>query len=77
MKMKRLVGSVLVAVAVTTALSLGFVALMTATTTPAEAARCICPKIYAPVVCDNGKTYPNQCVANCRHAKNCVPTGGI
>ena len=38
---------------------------------------CICPKIYAPVVCDHGKTYPNQCVADCRNARNCVPTGGV
>jgi hypothetical protein len=45
--------------------------------TEAEAARCLCPQIYAPVVCDNGKTYPNQCVANCQRAKNCVPTGDI
>jgi hypothetical protein len=45
--------------------------------TPVEAARCVCPKIYAPVVCDKGKVYPNQCVADCRHAKNCVPTGSI
>jgi len=36
---------------------------------------CICPQIYAPVQCDNGKTYPNQCVADCKHAKNCVPIG--
>ena len=36
---------------------------------------CRCPQIYAPVECDNGKTYPNQCVADCRHAKNCVPVG--
>ena len=49
----------------------------TALISPVEAGPCICPKIYAPVVCDNGKTYPNQCVADCRHAKNCVPTGGI
>jgi hypothetical protein len=41
--------------------------------TPAEAGRCICPKIYAPVLCDNGRVYPNQCVADCQHAKNCVP----
>lgn len=41
-----------------------------------EAAGCICPQIYAPVQCDNGKTYPNQCVANCHHAHNCVPVGG-
>jgi len=45
--------------------------------TPAEAARCICPQIYAPVECDRGKVYPNQCVADCRHAKNCVPIGAI
>jgi len=38
---------------------------------------CICPDIYAPVQCSNGKVYPNQCVANCRHATNCVPTGDI
>ena len=37
------------------------------------APRCICPKVYAPVICDNGKTYPNLCVANCKHAENCVP----
>lgn len=36
---------------------------------------CICPLIYAPVQCDHGKTYPNQCVADCHHAKNCVPIG--
>ena len=41
----------------------------------AEAIGCICPKIYAPVRCDHNKTYPNQCVADCRNAKNCVPTG--
>ena len=36
---------------------------------------CICPLIYAPVKCDNGKIYSNQCVATCQHAKNCVPIG--
>ena len=36
-----------------------------------------CPLIYAPVICDNGKTYPNQCVADQHHAKNCVPAGGL
>jgi len=36
-----------------------------------------CPQIYAPVTCDNGKTYPNQCEADRHHAKNCVPTGEI
>lgn len=45
--------------------------------TEAEAGRCICPKIYAPVKCDNGKTYSNQCLADCQNAKNCVPTGEI
>jgi hypothetical protein len=36
---------------------------------------CRCPMIYAPVECDHGKVYPNQCVADCKHAKNCVPIG--
>jgi hypothetical protein len=36
---------------------------------------CICPQIYAPVECRGGKIYPNQCVADCRNAKDCVPIG--
>jgi len=35
----------------------------------------VCPKIYAPVICDGGKVYPNQCEADRHHAKNCVPYG--
>ena len=34
-----------------------------------------CPKIYAPVICDNGKVYPNQCIADRRNATNCEPLG--
>ena len=41
----------------------------------AEAGRCVCPQVYAPVVCSNGKTYPNQCVADCRRARDCEPAG--
>jgi hypothetical protein len=44
---------------------------------PVEAGACICPQVYAPVVCDNGKVYANPCLAECRHAKNCVPTGDL
>lgn len=72
--MKKLAGSILLMIVAAAIVGTGFAALV-ATATPAEAARCICPKIYAPVICDNGKTYPNQCVADCRHAKNCVPVG--
>jgi len=43
----------------------------------AQAGPCRCPLIYAPVICDHGKTYPNPCVADCHNAKNCVPTGGL
>lgn len=71
----KLVVSILAATAVVVAVALGLVALMTTSATPADAAPCICPKIWAPVTCSNGKTYPNQCVANCHHAKNCVPSG--
>ena len=35
----------------------------------------ICYQIYAPVTCSNGKTYTNQCFANCDHAKDCVRIG--
>lgn len=53
-------------------IGLGVAALFT----PVQArGGCICPLVYAPVVCDHGKTYPNPCVADCHHAKNCVPTG--
>jgi hypothetical protein len=46
------------------------------TFTDAEAkGPCRCPKIYAPVECDRGKVFANQCLADCRHAKNCVPVG--
>ena len=37
---------------------------------------CECANIDAPVTCDGGKTYPNQCVADCVHATGCVPSGG-
>ena len=42
---------------------------------PIAADQARCPLIYGPVICDNGKTYPNMCVADQHHAKNCVPTG--
>jgi hypothetical protein len=35
----------------------------------------LCPAVYAPVICDHGKIYPNQCEADQHHAKNCVPYG--
>jgi Kazal-type serine protease inhibitor domain len=39
----------------------------------AEAAGgCLCPKVYAPVTCSNGKTYTNSCVAKCNHGTDCV-----
>ena len=37
----------------------------------------LCPDMDAPVVCDNGKTYPNQCTACCAGARNCVPVGPL
>ena len=42
---------------------------------PVVSAEGICPQIYAPVICDHGKIYPNQCEADQHHAKNCVPYG--
>jgi len=37
----------------------------------------LCPDIYAPVICDGGKIYPNQCYADRQKAKNCRPYGDI
>ena len=47
---------------------------------PVEAAKpggIQCPQIWAPVICDGDKVYPNQCFADRAHARNCVPYGGI
>ena len=33
----------------------------------------ICPLIYAPVTCNNGVTYGNQCIADAACAKGCHP----
>jgi hypothetical protein len=76
--MPRLTRPMMAACAAAIVLALGFGLLAALATTPAEAkGPCRCPQIYAPVECDNGKTYPNQCVADCRGGKNCVPTGEI
>ena len=72
--MRKIVGSIVMLAVLAAAVTLGVMALTAASSAPAEAGRCVCPKVYAPVVCDNGKTYPNQCVADCRNAENCVPT---
>ena len=71
MTLRKLAARALVAAAVAAAIGLGSFAFVT----DAQAGPCRCPLIYAPVVCDNGKTYSNQCVADCHHAKNCVPAG--
>jgi hypothetical protein len=71
--MKRLtVRGLVVAVA-----CLGLTAGAFAVFTEVQAGPCRCPLIYAPVICDKGKTYPNPCVADCHNAKNCVPTGQL
>lgn len=37
---------------------------------------CICPDVYAPVICPNGLVYSNGCQAGCAGQTNCVPWGG-
>ena len=76
--MKKLIASgILVSMALMTLSGVALI-VVSLTSTPAEAgAPCRCPLIVAPVMCDNGKTYINQCEANCHHARNCVPTGGL
>ena len=69
--MKALVG---VAVALTFVVG---IASLAAPVRAASIGGCICPDVYAPVKCSNGRTYSNACVASCNKAKNCVPTGDI
>ena len=60
------------------ALALAAVLGVAASFTQVEAkGPCRCPQIYAPVQCDHGKIFANQCLADCRNAKNCVPIGAI
>jgi hypothetical protein len=62
----------LFAVAVVLALVVGFFSVFTEVEAKGP---CRCPMIYAPVQCDHGRIFPNQCVADCRNGKNCVPIG--
>jgi hypothetical protein len=66
----------LVAAGICLALVLGlFSVLSTVQAKKGRPGGCVCPMYYAPVECDNGRVYSNQCVADCNKAKNCVPIG--
>ncbi len=63
------------AAALTTAAGLAGVAFAADATAPK--AKCprpgiLCPDVYDPVVCSNGKTYPNACYAYVDCATGCV-----
>lgn len=62
--------------AILLAFAFGLIAVLSTSTVEAKGP-CRCPLIYAPVQCDNGKVYPNPCVAECHNARNCVPTGEL
>ena len=66
--MKRLALFAVAAFAVA-ALAIG-VATLTSTETEA-AIDCLCPDVYKPVICKNGKTYSNFCYARCDGAHGC------
>ena len=67
-----------IAAVIMVALALAVVVGVAASFTRVEAkGPCRCPQIYAPVQCDHGKIFANQCLADCRNAKNCVPIGTI
>jgi hypothetical protein len=74
---KKIVTTTALAAVVFALAATAAISLISAISTPAEAGGCRCPLIYAPVICDHDRTYPNQCVADCHHAQNCVPTGGL
>jgi hypothetical protein len=74
--MKRVLIVLSIFAAVTAAALVAVPSLSVAPT--AEAApRCFCPAIYAPVICNHNRVFDNQCFADCRHAKNCVPLDGV
>ena len=75
--MRRSNRSMIVATVAAVVLALGVGLLTALVAPPIEAGPCRCPLIYAPVVCDHGKTFPNPCYAECRGGKNCVPTGEL
>ncbi len=65
----------LIVLGLVTLVAVGVVALLAPT---AEAkGPCRCPMIYAPVECKGGKVFANQCLADCRNARDCVPIGAI
>ncbi len=35
-----------------------------------------CPDVYDPVICEDGRLYPNACVASLSGVGGCVRTGG-
>jgi hypothetical protein len=69
MKRSRLV-TTLVACGVFAAAAFGIAAIFSEA---AAGPRCVCPAVYSPVRCSNGKTYSNLCYANCAHATGCEP----
>ena len=73
--MRRLLVASAVLIGVLAAVFAAVALVSVATPSVQAAGGCRCPLIYAPVICDNGKVYPNLCVAECHHAKNCVPYG--
>ncbi len=44
-------------------------------TPPPPGGGCLCPDVYAPVICSNGVVYSNLCQAGCAKATGCVPYG--
>jgi hypothetical protein len=74
MRIARIAGRLLVATVVFGALTIGSVSLFTEARASIGGG-CICPQIYAPVKCSNGRTYTNGCYASCAHATGCVPVG--
>jgi len=37
----------------------------------------LCPDVMAPVICSDGQTYSNACIAYQQCATGCVPTGDV
>ena len=75
--MTRRIARIAFSAAVATVLVGGLSTLFTPVQARFGGGNCICPDVYAPVICSNGRVYSNACRASCAHATGCHPYGDI
>ena len=64
---------ILLVVGIITALAVGALTLLSPPASAKKKGPCICALIFDPVVCKGGRMFSNQCLADCKRAKDCEP----